>query len=80
MFLAQDIFESLAGVDWAIHDGSVLARAWAHKANPMCLVLLSNLPTKRTLCDSNFVHAQYCLPHVRAQTILVSFLNKKYQT
>jgi hypothetical protein len=71
---------NIDAIGWARHDFDGLAKAQAHKANPSQCSHISMTPTKRTLCDSSAVHAQYYLPHVRAQTNLVSDLNKKYQT
>jgi len=64
----------------ATHDSDRPAKVAVRKTNPSRSSHISMTPTKRILCDSNFVHAQYYLPHVREQTNLASCLNKKYQT
>lgn len=64
----------------ATHDSGELAKVVVRKTNPSLSSHISMTPTKRTLCDSNFVHAQYYLPRAHAQTNLAFYLNKKYQT
>jgi hypothetical protein len=64
----------------ATHDCDELAKVEVRKTNPIHYSHISMTPTKRTLCDSDFVHAQYYLPGAHAQTNLASYLNKKYQT
>ena len=74
------MFPNIGAISKAIHDSAEIARVAVRKTNPSRYSHISMTPTKRTLCDSNFVHAQYYLPHAHVQTTLASYLNKKYQT
>ena len=78
--MAQDKLRHLFDVGWPRYVVDALATVQAPKENPKYLDPLSMLSTKRTLYDSTAGHAQYHVPHVRVQIILVSSLNKKYQT
>ena len=71
---------SIDAILMATHDFVEIAKAAVRKTNPSSSSHISMIPTKRILCDSTAVHAQYYLPRAHAQTNLVFFLNKKYQT